>query len=155
MEKQIAVVLNYIIWHTMAIRSDRLAVERKWDLAAYGSGQIWRQRVSDQMGFCKIPVLIIQLTLFGAKGEPGSSQCHPHVAFYKAKSISACSLGRSPTYVTVSWMSSHSLGKNDLIITAQPSRQRLSTKATVLATEMMLGIFLLRSHYCHSKEIQC
>lgn len=36
-------------------------------------------------------------------------------------------------------MSSHSLGKNDLIITAQPSRQHLSAKATVLATEMMLG----------------
>lgn len=45
----------------MAIRNDHLAVERKLDLAADGSGQIWRQRVSDQMGFCKIPVLIIQL----------------------------------------------------------------------------------------------
>ncbi len=64
--------------------------------------------------------------MFGAKAEPGSSQRHPHSAFYKAKSISACSLGRSPTYVSVSWMGSHSLGKNDLIITVQPSRQHLS-----------------------------
>lgn len=81
-------------------------------------------RGCDHTVFHKNPVLIIQLI----KERLNSA----HVVLYNAKSISPCSLGCSQTYVSVSWMGSHSLGNIDLIITAQPSRECLCFTATVL-----------------------